>query len=73
MNLLLSTVAIALGAFVALSPARAARIWGSEMLDKLTASQKIWLLRSWRAFGVLLCLGGILFAVDSIGFSNYSH
>ena len=65
MNLLLCAVAIALGAFVAASPSRAGRIWGSELLDKLSAAQKIWLLRSWRIFGILLCLGGMLFAIDN--------
>jgi len=70
MNLLLSTAAVALGAFVAVSPARAARIWGSEFLARVTPPQKVWLLRTWRAFGILLCVGGVLSAIDSIGFNK---
>ena len=30
--------------------------------------------RNWyRAFGIILCLGGALFALDTIGFSHYHH
>jgi hypothetical protein len=70
MNLLVSTVAMAVGALVAAFPANAARIWGSEKLAELAPSQRASFLRWYRAFGVLLCLGGILLAVDSIAFSN---
>jgi hypothetical protein len=66
-NLLLSTVAIALGVFVAISPARAAEIWASERLEKLAPQRRASFLRWFRAFGIILCLGGVLFALDSIG------
>lgn len=71
MNLLISGVAVALGAFIAAFPSQAATIWGSEKLDKLAPAQKTAFVRTFRAFGILLCLGGILFAVDTFGFSNY--
>lgn len=70
MNLFVSIIAMALGAFVAASPASAARIWGSEKLDRLAPSQRASFLRWYRTLGVLLCLGGMLFAIDSIAFSD---
>ncbi len=71
LNLLVSTFTVALGAFVLASPSQASRIWGSEKLDRLAPAQRVLLLRWYRIFGALLCLEGLLFAVDSIGFSNY--
>jgi hypothetical protein len=71
MNLLLSTVAVALGLFVAASPARAAEIWGRSHLDKLAPQRRVLYLHCFRAFGIVLCLGGVLFAVDSVIFSKY--
>ncbi len=66
-TLFVSTVAIALGAFVAASPHRAARIWGSQRhanwASDHTVSFECWC----RAFGILLCLAGILLLVDSSG------
>jgi hypothetical protein len=73
MNLVVSLVAIILGALIAASPAQAARIWGSEELEKLAPPQKTVFVRWFRALGILICLGGILSAIDTIGFSNYRH
>ena len=73
MNLLLSAISIGFGVFVAVSPASAARIWGSELLERVTPPQKVWLLRTWRAFGILLCVGGLLFTIDNIGFTDYER
>jgi hypothetical protein len=71
MNLLLSSVAVTLGLFVAASPTQAAEIWGRSHLDKLPPEQRALYLRCYRAFGIVLCLGGVLFAADSIIFSKY--
>jgi hypothetical protein len=71
MNLLLSTVAVMLGLFVAASPTRAAEIWGRSHLDKLAPEHRAVYLRRFRAFGIVVCLGGVLFAVDSMIFSKY--
>jgi hypothetical protein len=73
MNLLLSAVAVMFGLFVAASPARAAEIWGRSHLDKLAPKQRALYLRSYRAFGIVLCLGGVLYAADSLMFSKYHH
>ena len=71
MNLLVSIVAMALGAFAAASPRRAAEIWGSQRLHNLAPDRKASFVRWYRVFGILLFLGGVLFAVDSIVFSKY--
>ena len=73
MNLLVSTVAMALGAFVAASPDRAAEIWGSQRLANLAPERRASFVRWYRAFGILLCLAAVLLLVDSIVFSNYHH
>ena len=70
-NLLVSTVTLALGTFIAASPHRAAKIWGSQRLANLAPERRALFLRWYRAFGILLCLAGVLFAIDSIVFSNY--
>jgi hypothetical protein len=72
-NLIVSTVAMALGAFVAASPRRAAEIWGSHRLHNLAPERQSSFVRWYRVFGILLFLGGVLFAVDSVVFSNYVH
>jgi hypothetical protein len=72
-KLLVSAVAIALGTFVAASPHRAAQIWGSQRLHKLAPERRASFVRGYRVFGILLCLGGVLIAVDSIVFANYHH
>jgi len=72
-NLLVSTVTLALGTFIAVSPDRAVKIWGSQRLAKVSPERKALFIRWYRAFGILLCLAGVLVAVDSIVFSNYHH
>lgn len=71
--LLASTVALVLGAFIAVSPHQAAKIWGSQRLADLDPERRASFVRWYRAFGILLCLAGVLLAVDSIVFSNYHH
>ena len=61
---------MALGVFVATSPAQAAQIWASERLARLAPQRRPSFLRLFRAFGIILCLGGALVAIDSIGWSN---
>jgi hypothetical protein len=73
MNILISTVGVALEAFIAASPAQAARIWGSEKFDELAPAQKPMFLRWFRALGILVCVASILFAIDSMAFSHYHH
>jgi hypothetical protein len=72
-NLLVSTVTLVLGTFIAASPHRAAKIWGSQRLANLPPERRASLVRWYRALGILLCLAGTLFAVDSLVFSNYHH
>jgi hypothetical protein len=72
-NLLVSTVAMALGSFIAALPHRAAQIWGSQRLANLAPERRASFVRWYRVFGILLCLAGLLFVVDSIVFSNYHH
>ena len=71
MNLLACAVALTFGLLAIASPARAARIWGWNRLDELPAARRIFYLRWYRVFGVVLCLGGVLLAIDSLIFSKY--
>jgi len=71
-NALVSTVTIALGAFVVASPDRAARIWGAQRLEKLPPERRASFVSWYRVFGILLLLGGLLFAIDSM-LSFYSQ
>jgi hypothetical protein len=64
---------MALGTFVAASPHRAAKIWGSQRLANLAPERRASFVRWYRAFGIILCLSGVLLAVDSIAFSNWQH
>jgi hypothetical protein len=66
MNLLISTMAVALGIFVAASPMRATKVWGWKQFDQLGPRHRILYLRCYRAFGVLLGFAGILLALDSL-------
>jgi hypothetical protein len=68
MNLLVSIVGIALGVFVMVAPHRAATIWGSERLQKLAPPHRALFLQWYRAFGVVLSLAAILFALDTVAF-----
>lgn len=70
---LVSTVTMALGTFVAASPLRAAKIWGSQRLANLAPERRATFVRLYHAFGILLFLVGVLVAVDGIVFSNYHH
>jgi hypothetical protein len=70
-NLLVSTVTLALGTFIAASPHRAAKIWGAQRLANMAPERRAFFISWYRAFGILLCLAGVLIAVDSIVFSNY--
>lgn len=65
MNILVSTITLALGMFIASAPAQAARLWSAERLDKLAPERRAWFLRLYRALGVMLSLAGVLFALDS--------
>jgi len=69
-SLFVSAVAIFLGSFVAASPQRAAEIWGSEKLYKLSPEKKISFVRWYRLFGILLCLAGVLSVVDCVFFAR---
>jgi hypothetical protein len=70
-NFAVSAITVILGAFITASPARAVKIWGSDKLARLTPAQSIVFVRWFRVLGVLICVAGILFAIDSIGFANY--
>ena len=65
-NFWVSVVAMALGIIVLASPAQAAKVWGSEKFYKLSPEQRVSLLRWWRTFGFLLCLGAVLIMADRI-------
>jgi hypothetical protein len=57
-------IAMVLGVLVAVSPAGAANIWGSEKLARLAPEKRPSLLLWYRAFGILLFLAGALMAID---------
>jgi|HubBroStandDraft_6_1064221.scaffolds.fasta_scaffold438267_2 hypothetical protein len=61
-------VALALGAFIVVSPTRAARIWGWENFNNMAPKHKMLYLRSFRLMGIVIGLGGILVAVNRIWF-----
>jgi hypothetical protein len=71
MNLFATIAAMAFGIFAVASPARAASIWGWRQLDKLAPEQRSLYLRLYRAFGIILCLAGLLVALDHIAFATY--
>ena len=66
MRIFLDTLALAFGALMVISPASAAKIWGSELLREGTSRQKVLLLRVWRALGILICIGVLLFEAESL-------
>jgi hypothetical protein len=68
MEMIMCGLSMALGVFVAAFPARTAKLWASEKFDKGTPTNRLWFLRCWRMFGVLLFLAGALAAFDSIVF-----
>jgi hypothetical protein len=65
MNLLVSAACMALGVFVVAAPLRAVAIWGSKRFEKLAAPQRAAFILWYRAFGIVLCLTAILFALDT--------
>jgi len=67
-GLAVSVLAVALGAFVVASPGRAANIFASRRLEAAAPQDRALYLRSFRVFGIILCLGGVLSAFDSLGF-----
>jgi hypothetical protein len=71
MNLSVSTVSFALGLFFAISPNRAAEIWGSKRIDQLGPEQLAVFLRWYRVLGIVLCIGAALVTIDGIAFSKY--
>lgn len=71
--LLVSTVAVALGAFIVASPHKAAKIWGSKRLASLAPERRDSFVRWYRAFGILLCMIGVLLAVETVVFSSYRN
>jgi hypothetical protein len=66
MNLFISSMAVALGIFVAAAPTRATKMWGWKQFDQLEPRHRTLYLRWYRVFGLLLGFGGILFALDSL-------
>jgi hypothetical protein len=70
-SLTVSAVSLVLGSFIAVYPDRAAKIWGAQRLNNLTPDSKALFVRWYRAFGILLCLVGVLLAADSIMISIY--
>lgn len=61
-DLVVSVVAVAFGAFAAVSPRRAAEIWASERLRNMTSERQVLFVRWYRVFGIFLLAGGVLFA-----------
>jgi hypothetical protein len=72
-NFLLSAVAVAAGLFAAISPARAARIWGWDHLDSLAPGKRTQYLYRYRVFGIVLCLAGICYAIDTMAFRRFRN
>jgi hypothetical protein len=66
MNLLISTIALALGIFAAVSPAQATKLWGWKQISQLDPRDRILYLRWYRAFGISLGLSGALLALGDI-------
>jgi hypothetical protein len=66
MTLMVSALACALGTFIAVSPARAAEIWGAERLEKIRPGRKRFFLWGYRALGITMVAGGLLSAVTDV-------
>jgi hypothetical protein len=71
MNLPACAIALIFGLLAIASPTRAARIWGWNRLNELPRARRISYLRWYRVFGFVLCLAGVLLAIDSLMFSKY--
>ena len=70
MEPLVCSLAMVLGAFVAVSPAKAANIWGSVKLARLTPEKRPSFLHWYRVLGILLFLAGALMAIERLMFSS---
>ena len=66
MNFVITAIAVGIGAFFAISPVKAASIWGRTDLDALGATRRAVYLWSFRAMGIALGLAGVLVAVDGM-------
>jgi hypothetical protein len=66
LDLLVSGIAMALGIFAAASPQRVAAIWGWQRLQNLAPEHRASFISWYRIFGMLLFIGGVLFAVDEV-------
>ena len=66
MTFLVSTITVAFGISVAVSPELWAGIWGRRQLDKMPHSHRTFYLRCYRVSGLLLCVAGILLAAEKI-------
>jgi hypothetical protein len=64
MNVVVSTVTIATGIFFLVTPERAARVWGRRDLGAM-ANGAIY-RRLYRTTGFLLCVAGLLFAIETV-------
>ena len=64
LDLLVSAIAMALGAFAATLPQRAAEIWGSKLLQNLAPEDRSSFIAWYRIFGILMFVGGVLLAAD---------
>lgn len=68
MVIFVGAVALALGAFMAISPIPAARIWGWKNFESMAPAPKAIYLRSFRVMGFTLALAGLLLGVDYVWF-----
>ena len=66
MDIVVSTIALALGLFIATSPLQAAQLWGSHRLERLSPERRVWFLRLYRLLGWMLGLAGVLFVLDKL-------
>jgi len=66
MEMIACGLSMALGILVAAFPAQTAKVWASRKLDQCTPTDRLWFVRCWRMFGVLLFLAGMLLAFDNL-------
>jgi hypothetical protein len=66
LNLAVGAVTLAIGIFVAVSPVRAARIWGWKHLSRLAPHARDLYFLLYRALDVLLSVAGVLIVLDRI-------
>ena len=63
LNVVIGTITLALGGFVAASPMQAASIWGGERFEKMPAVRRTRYLRWYRVLGFTLSFAGLLVAM----------